>query len=275
MKKFYIFFLANLFINFFSVACTSPHTAEVEQAPQSNNQYVLLSMQLLNAVKSGQVTAPFTDKLEKLDLEKLSNALKTDTEKKAFWINVYNAEVQILLKNDPSLFEDRDAFFKKPRVKVGGQTFSFDQMEHGFIRGSKVKLSMGYLNDPFAGKYEKMFRVSKTDPRVHFALNCGAKSCPEVAVYDAVHLDAQLNYSAEKYLKATTQYEPKEGKAKVTTLFSWFRGDFGGLSGVIDFLHKHHIIPQDADPSLDFLPYDWTLSLGNYHDFPSTIAPAL
>lgn len=275
MKKFYILFLANVMVNFFTVACSSPSPHQKEQTPQTNNEYVQLSMHLLHAVKNGQSVASFTEKLENLDLQKLAGALKDDVEKKAFWINIYNAEVQILLNNDPSLFEDRDAFFKKPKVKVGGQIFSFDQIEHGFIRGSKVKLSMGYLNDPFAGKYEKMFRVTDTDPRVHFALNCGAKSCPEVAIYDAVHLDAQLDYSAEKYLKATTKYDPQAQKAEVTVLFSWFRGDFGGLNGVVDFLQKHHIIPKDANPTLDFLPYDWTLSLGNYHDFPESIAPNL
>jgi len=53
---------------------------------------------------------------------------------------------------------------------------------------------------------------------------------------------------------------------KVNTLMSWFRGDFGGKAGAVEMLKKYNVIPQDADPSVSFLEYDWTLELGNYTD---------
>ena len=39
------------------------------------------------------------------------------------------------------------------------------------------------------------------DPRIHFALVCGAKSCPPIRVYDAVNLDAQLEAAAAAFVE--------------------------------------------------------------------------
>ncbi|MEO0332726.1 MAG: DUF547 domain-containing protein, partial [Bacteroidota bacterium] len=106
----------------------------------------------------------------------------------------------------------------------------------------------------------------KADGRIHFALNCGAKSCPYIAVYDAIYMDEQLDEIAHQFLNRTSTYEPENEEVYVTSLFSWFRGDFGGKSGIRDYLRKYEVIPQEADPSLSFETYDWTLELGNYTD---------
>jgi hypothetical protein len=47
---------------------------------------------------------------------------------------------------------------------------------------------------------------------------------------------------------------------------SWFRADFGGKDGAVEMLKLYNVIPKDADPSVSFLEYDWTLELGNYKD---------
>lgn len=229
-----------------------------------SNEYVKLSMKLLSAVKNKQDYKLYTTKMESLSLDKLGDALKTDQEIKAFWINTYNAYVQILLTENAALFDDRGDFFKKDRVLIGGEKFSFDFIEHGVIRGSKVKLSMGFLKDPFAGELEKKFRVEETDGRVHFALNCGAKSCPYIAIYSSVNLDNELDAIAKQFLSRTTLYDPNNEEVNVTTLFSWFKGDFSDKGGPIGFLKMYKIIPKDADPKVNFKEYDWTLALGNY-----------
>ena len=40
------------------------------------------------------------------------------------------------------------------------------------------------------------------DPRIHFGLNCGAKSCPPIRVYSPKNLDSQLNRPAASFLCA-------------------------------------------------------------------------
>ena len=62
-----------------------------------------------------------------------------------------------------------------------------------------------------------------------------------------------------------TSYKDDLNQVLVTPLFSWFRGDFGGKSGVIQFLKSYSLIPSESNPELVFLDYDWTLSLGNYY----------
>ncbi len=136
-------------------------------------------------------------------------------------------------------------------------------IEHGIIRSSQVKISMGYIGKLFPSKYEKQFRLEKVDPRIHFALNCGAKSCPAVAYYTADRVDDELERAVRGYLKS--ECEVKDGEVAVPMLFSWFRGDFGGKKGIKEFLIKYDII-DNTDYKISFIEYDWTLQLGQYTD---------
>lgn len=235
--------------------------------PKSDEDVVQLSIDLLKATRNNKDTKTMIEQLKNISFEKLAGQLNNDTVKKTFWINLYNALVQISLKADPSLFEDRGSFFSSERVVVAGQPLSLDDIEHGIIRGSQSKLALGLAKKLFVPDYEKKLRVKQRDGRIHFALNCGAKSCPPVAIYMSDRLDEQLDKSTKKYLGETTTYLSAENEVRVTVLFSWFRGDFGGVDGVVeDYLKKYEVIPQDIDPSVKFKDYDWTLSLGNYID---------
>jgi len=227
--------------------------------------YIELSAKLLENLIQNNETTSIQAQLATVTVEELSNQLTNDTEKKAFWINVYNAHIQIILKENPDLYQDRGAFFKKKQITVAGEILSFDDIEHGIIRGSTIKLSWGLLKNPFVGQYERTFRTNETDPRIHFALNCGAKSCPLVAVYQVDNFEDKIDAVAKKFLLKETSYKDDLNQVLVTPLFSWFRGDFGGKSGVIQFLKSYSLIPSESNPELVFLDYDWKLSLGNYY----------
>ncbi|HET8860866.1 DUF547 domain-containing protein [Marivirga sp.] len=245
-----------IFIGFNSFA-----QSKIRQEP---NEFVRLSMNLISAVKNGTDYQKYVNEYKAIPLDDLAKSLNTDNKTKAFWINTYNAFVQIILKENPSLFEDRGAFFKADQINVGGEKLSFDFIEHGIIRGSKVKLSMGFMKDPFASKLEKQFRVEETDGRIHFSLNCGATSCPDVAVYSSYELDKELDQITRQFLQKTTKYDKSEDEVYVTTLFNWFKGDFSDKGGVIGFLRKYEVIPENADPKVNYKDYDWTLDLGNF-----------
>ncbi len=234
-------------------------------ASQSKDEHLQHARRMMEAVKNGKDPSKYRKELEQASKKKLANELDSDAKKLAFWINVYNANVQILLGEDPSLFDDRDDFFGSELITVAGQELSLDAIEHGLIRHSKIKASMGHMNKPFPGSFEKRFRVEELDPRIHFAVNCGAKSCPPVAVYHADRIDRELDHMAERFLKKTTDL--RDGEAHVTRLFSWFRGDFGGKDGIKEFLKGYDIIPKKADPDLVFKEYDWTMALGNFYEW--------
>lgn len=231
----------------------------------SETEILELAEELIIQAKEKKDGISVFTKLAALSEESLFAALDTDEKKKAFWMNVYNATVQIFLSKKPELFDDRGAFFKDDRIVVAGKDLSLDQIEHGIIRGSKLKLSLGLIKDPFADSFERNTRVSKTDGRIHFALNCGAKSCPYVAIYDYKKVDEQLEKGAAQYLKKTTIVEGNT--AKVSTLFNWFRGDFGSKQDIIDFNKRLGAIDKDAEVSnIEYLDYDWTLELGNFKE---------
>ncbi|MDZ7720698.1 MAG: DUF547 domain-containing protein [Balneolaceae bacterium] len=230
-----------------------------------------LSMLLVQRIRDEVPADDITKCLANISPGKLQSELDTEAKKKAFWLNVYNAYVQIILQDSPELFKDRNSwfgynFFSSPQVTIAGYRMSFDDMEHGIMRRSTIKLSLGYMRNWFIDEVEKELMWEEIDPRIHFALNCGAASCPYVAVYDPQHVDEQLDRTTSNYLSRTTDYNESENTARVTRLMSWFRGDFGGLDGAKQFLKKYNAIPQNADPSLEFREYDWTLDLGNFQD---------
>lgn len=246
-------------------------SAQGMDSTMTDNSYAELSMILLLHVRDGKPTKEIKDKLANVSPDELNADLNTESKKKAFWLNVYNAYVQILLLDKPELFEDRNSFFgynffSSPQVTIAGKELSFDDIEHGIIRHSKIKLSMGYLDTWFPSDFEEMFRWKEVDGRVHFALNCGAKACPYIAIYDSKRVEEQLDISAKQYLEKTTVFNANENTVKVNALMSWFRADFGGKEGAVKMLKKYDIIPKSADPSVSFLEYDWTLELGNYKD---------
>lgn len=246
-------------------SCQNHIKAEISPSIDTDINYIKLSAQLIENIKSYKETESIQAQLASVSIQELSSQLVNDTDKKVFWINIYNGHIQLILKDNPDLYKDRGAFFKKKQITIAGELLSFDDIEHGIIRSSTIKLSWGLLKNPFVGSYERTFRTNETDPRIHFALNCGAKSCPLVAVYHVENYEDKIDAVAKQFLLKAIIYKEEAKQVKVTPLFSWFRGDFGGKKGIIQFLKDNSLIPDESNPELVFLDYDWTLSLGNYY----------
>lgn len=141
---------------------------------------IQMSEQMLQAVKNKEDASSYVKGLAGYTEEALTIGLGNDTEKMVFWINVYNAFIQHKLKQDTSQFENRRKFFKKRDIVIAGKPLSFDDIEHGILRRSKVKWAGGHLQKWFPSGFEKKHRVEQLDWRIHFALNCGAAGCPAV-----------------------------------------------------------------------------------------------
>jgi len=89
---------------------------------------------------------------------------------------------------------NRFSFYNHYKYNVGGMNFSLDDIEHGVLRGnvSLIKSMLGIkgyrfdINDPrqklanSGSKIDGKFIEGRKEPRIHFALNCGAKSCPPI-----------------------------------------------------------------------------------------------
>lgn len=228
----------------------------------SENQYVKLSQNFLEGNIRRDDVSRFLIEYKNLSLDDLEASLDSYAKGLAFWINTYNAFIQFQLLKDPSLLDDKSTFYTKESIDIGGTLVSFDLIEHGIIRNSRWKLGLGYIKKWNASKFEKKFRLKGKDGRVHFALNCGALSCPPVAVYNDENLDAQLTEVIKYFLPKVTQHD--SDTVITTPLFSWFRGDFGGTSGIKKFLSEYGII-ENGDLNLEYGDYDWTLDLENFY----------
>jgi len=237
-------------------------SAQTKKVKATN--YIKLSQNFLYAAKTGDSTAAFIDTLKNSDPNILAEQLNNDHKKLAFWLNLYNGFTQVILKKDPDQYKTRGSFFSSKQIYIAGQELSLDLIEHGILRHSKVKWSEGYLGKLFPSGFEKKFRVAKLDYRIHFALNCGAKSCPPIAFYEPEQIDKQLNVAVKTYLKGEVTYSKAANTVEVPALMGWFRHDFGGKKGMLEILINNKIIPEGTKPTIHFKKYDWSLYLNNY-----------
>jgi thiol-disulfide isomerase/thioredoxin len=236
----------------------------VSSIQQSKNELVRISQDYIYAAKTDASLTSLAQSLSALSFDHLKTVLSSDNQKKAFWINLYNGYTQAALKENAGRYKKRNAFFKQKNIKVAGEKFSLDDIEHGILRHSKIKWSLGHLNKLFPSKKEKQLRVSDLDYRIHFALNCGAKSCPPIAFYNDESIDAQLDLATRAHLSSEAEFDSVANVIRLPRLMSWFRADFGGKKGMRNILRKYGIIANDARPKIKFKDYDWTLTLNNY-----------
>jgi len=110
------------------------------------------SQQLLLQAKTHPPTESLIDAIKNISEETLQQ-LKDDDYKKAFWLNIYNAYTQIILSKNPGEYKKRSAFFNDNQINIAGIRLSQDDIEHGILRHSKIKWSLGYLNKLFSSAF--------------------------------------------------------------------------------------------------------------------------
>lgn len=220
----------------------------------------------LLAVRKGEDTTRQRDHLAALDVESVA-ALREEREAAlAFWLNIYNAAAQGVLTADPEYYESRWRFFRKDVVTVAGEPLSLDDVEHGILRGSRSKYGFGYLPRLASSRFERRVGLEAVDPRIHFALNCGAESCPAIRAYEAARIDEQLATATASYLDRTAEYDPDDGVVRVPRVCLWFYRDFGRKPGLMQLLREHGIVPPGRTPSLRFQSFDWSFNPGRFAD---------
>ena len=230
---------------------------------------VALAADFLRAVKTGGETHEHRRALAELDDAALARDLEGDAARTAFWLEVYNGFAQHLLESNPSLWRKRRLpptrpIFTDELFVVAGHELSLDDVEHGILRGSQSGIGLGYLPRIRVDGFERRHRVGEPDPRIHFAVNCGAASCPPVAVYTRDGVDEELDLATASYLETECHYDSTANVVRLPKLFSWYRGDFGGRSGIVRFLRRYGVVPEDVSPSLAYAEYDWSMTLGRY-----------
>lgn len=217
-----------------------------------------LSRQLLHAARRGDHLDGPSAGLASLDPLQIGG----DEARIAFWLNLYNAFVLAELgrrKPTGSLLRNRDLFATEV-VRVGGQGYSLDAIEHGVLRlNARPPYRLRRLLA--AGDPRRDAAPSRLDPRVHFALNCGAVSCPPIRAYEAASLDPELEATTTSYIRAETSVDRARGKLELPYLMRLYKADF---DDGIEFAAAR-LEPDDATwvreqgPAASFGRFDWTL----------------
>lgn len=157
----------------------------------------------------------------------------------AYWINAYNANtIKLILKNYP-VKSITDLHGGKPWdvkwIKLDGKTLSLNNIENDIIRP----------------KYN--------EPRIHFAVNCAAISCPPLLnrAYSAKSLDAQLESQTKKFINNSVFNTLGKNEIKVSKIFEWYGEDFGDVAS---FVLRYADKTVKPSAQVKFLEYDWKLN---------------
>jgi len=221
-----------------------------------------ISESLLLAVKMQQPTDALISELRNIQLSQIQNDLKNDDFKKAFWINIYNSFFQILRKvnrvEKPKIFTHKIIF-------IANTKWSLDDIEHGILRRFRYKFTLGFFPNLFVSDMIKKHAVSKIDYRIHFALNCGAKSCPPIAFYTADNIEQQLETATLSFLDNETDYLKEKKEVHISRLFLWFLSDFGGKKGIRNIL-KEKLHLNIIGFKLVYKKYSWEERLDYYDE---------
>jgi hypothetical protein len=192
----------------------------------------------------------------------------------AFWINIYNGAVRARLLENPEGYGHRRRFFASVAIVVAGRRLSANAIEHGILRRSALMLGLGYVHNPLPSRFERLHRVDRLDPRVHFALNCGARSCPPLTVWAPDDIDARLDAAASTYLHGETAVLHHGAVVRVPRLLLWYLGDFGGRTGIIDLLGSYGVIEPGSAPSVEFGAFDWAVATSALPEAPRSSSPS-
>lgn len=186
----------------------------------------------------------------------------------AFWLNLYNAliiDAVIAFRVRDSVRED-PGFFRRAAYDVGGMRFSADDIEHGILRGNRRHPLLPF--PPFGPDDPRMALViEQPDARIHFALVCGARSCPPIAFYEGGDLDAQLDLAACNFIhQEGIRYEEETNTLWLSKIFQWYRRDFGGKEGLAAFVSRYAEDPTlkhaltAGGVSIRYQTYDWSVN---------------
>lgn len=111
----------------------------------------------------------------------------------------------------------------------------------------------------------KQLAVSKIDYRIHFALYCGAKSCPPIAFYTYENINKQLDIATKSFLHSETEFDDAKKQVRVTKIMKWFIAGFGGKKGIRKIIKEK--LQKDVEGySVKFKMYDWAAELAKFEE---------
>jgi hypothetical protein len=248
-RRYFIFFfiLITLFWGIFN---------RVEKTAAATGHHEIWAELLKKYVEPAGVDyAGFKSEEDKLNrylkvLEHIDSKTLSRDDQFAFYVNAYNAwTIKLILSAYPGVksIKDLGTFLKSPWekkfVRIDGDVLTLDDIEHHILR--------------------PRFK----DPRVHFAINCSAASCPPLRSepYLGSSLDLQLDQATRSFINNSNSYRLEGNAFYVSRIFKWFAEDFNDdvvgfyLKYAQDDLKKKIVVKKDVI-QVKYLYYDWSLN---------------
>ena len=201
------------------------------------------------------------------------SSLKSNHEKMAFWINIYNMltiDAVITFKVKGSVIETNLgllSFFRKAAYEIEGFRYSLEDIEHGILRANR---GHPYFPGPhFSSNDERISHVVYPfDYRIHFALNCASISCPPIAFYQVENLETQLELAMHNFIIQESTIDLEKNKIAISTIFKWYESDFDGKRGIKSLLlavlpkedPRHIFLSKQGNTKFSYRPYHWDLN---------------
>jgi len=183
-------------------------------------------------------------------LEEVDSKILSRNEQFAFYINAYNSwTIKLILSGYPDVksIKDLGSLFKSPWKKkicrIDDKIITLDDIEHNILR--------------------PRFK----DPRVHFVINCAAKSCPPLRSepYREGELDQQLDEMTRAFINDLENNRLEDHTLYVSSIFKWFKKDFN--KDIIGFFLKYakwdlkrQLETKRGKIKVKYLDYNWSLN---------------
>ncbi len=207
-----------------------------------------------DAFQSDPRFAAYLGSLDRVRPDSLS-----ESERLAYWINVYNAfTIQLInSKNERESIRNVNKSFgflklkgpwSEPIVRAAGLVLTLDEVEHQIIR--------------------KQFN----EPRIHFALVCAAIGCPPLRseAYTGAKLEQQLEQQGRIFIRESpdkNRVDVASRTVHISLVFTWYKEDFGNSGrGIGAYLAKWYppgperTLLESGEFRLVTTDYDWTLN---------------
>ena len=160
-------------------------------------------------------------------------------EQLAFWINAYNAfTIRLILDNHPveSILDiEKGNPWDKKWIQIGERSYSLNQIENEVIRPQFM------------------------EPRIHFAINCAAVSCPPLGnrAFTSKNLNQLLEKQTHAFVNHSAFNQISKDSLVLSKIFEWYNSDFPDL---ISFLNQYVKDKIGPDADIRFLDYNWALN---------------
>jgi hypothetical protein len=170
-------------------------------------------------------------------------------EQLAYWINVYNAYTVKLIVDFYPTKSIRDL---GPRIKI---PLIKDVWHYKFFKIAGVEMSLDEVE-------HSILRKEFEEPRIHFAINCASVSCPPLLneAFVATNLENQLTRVATTFINDPTRNKISSQSAQLSSIFSWFKGDFTKKGTLIEFLNRYAKVKLSPNARITFMEYNWNLN---------------